>query len=91
MVYKTNDSMLSWVCSEIDHSLRQNVVDLLNILQTWLECTFFTTTECLETVLPTLPSPTGASGSFNKYARTQVKFNYLFIHLLIFTVPKIQM
>ena len=64
MVYKTNDSMLPWVCSEID----QNVVDLLNILQTWLECTFFTTTECLETVLPTLPSPTGTSGSCNKYA-----------------------
>ena len=41
MVYKTNDSMLPWVCSEIDHRGRQNVVDLLNILQTWLECTFF--------------------------------------------------
>ena len=40
MVYKTNDSMLPWVCSEIDHRGRQNVVDLLNILQTWLECTF---------------------------------------------------
>ena len=88
MVYKTNDSMLPWVCSEIDHRRRQNVVDLLNILQTWLECSFFTTTECLETVLPTLPSPTGASGSFNKYAWTPVKFNYLFITYLFLPYRK---
>ena len=26
MVYKANDSMLPWVCSEIDHRGRQNVV-----------------------------------------------------------------